>query len=224
MTWSDLTEWWLDEIATDPAYDEVVTPMLLDVLSPKAGMSYLDLGCGEGRVMRTLASAGARPVGVEMNLDLARRAGTSGPIAAGSLPDLGFFRADSFDGAVCVLVIEHVEDHGRLFAEVARVVKPGGVFGLVMNHPYWTAPGSSPISYPGDELLWRPGSYFERGTLLEPAGDQEIQFHHRTTGDIVEAASSAGWSLERLIEAPHHELVDQAGILRLLACRWRLLP
>ncbi len=224
MSWADLTEWWLEEIATDPAYDRVVTPMLLDVMSAEVGKTYLDLGCGEGRVMRMLAAAGARPIGVEMNHHLARRAVSAGPIAEGSLPDLGFLRDDSFDGAVCVLVIEHIEDHGRLFAEAARVVRPGGVLALVMNHPHWTAPGSSPISYPDDELLWRPGSYFDRGALLERAGGQEIVFHHRTMGDIVESAAFAGWSLERLIEAPHHELVDQAGILRLLACRWRLLP
>lgn len=224
MSWSDLTEWWLEEIATDPAYDRVVTPMLLDVMSAKAGKTYLDLGCGEGRVMRMLAAAGARPIGVEMNHELARRAASSGPIAEGSLPDLGFLRENSLDGAVCVLVIEHIEDHGRLFAEAARVVRSGGVLALVMNHPHWTAPGSSPISYPDDELLWRPGSYFDRGALLERAGEQEIVFHHRTMGDIVESAAVAGWSLERLIEAPHHEWADQAGILRLLACRWRLLP
>jgi len=46
----------------------------------------------------------------------------------------------------------------------------------------------------------------------------------RVTGAILDAAADAGWSLERLIEQPHHEYVAQAGIPRLLACRWRLLP
>lgn len=224
MSWSDLTDWWLDEIATDPAYEDVVTPMLLDVLSPEMGKTYLDLGCGEGRVMRALGSANAKAIGVELNLDLARRAVEAGPVVSGSLPDLGFVRDDSVDGALCVLVIEHIEDHQLLLSEAARLVRPGGVFALVMNHPFWTAPGSSPISYPDDELLWRPGSYFGRGKSLEPAGEERIVFHHRTTGDLLESAASAGWSLERMVEAPHHELVDQAGILRLLACRWRLLP
>jgi SAM-dependent methyltransferase len=223
MSWSDLTDWWLDEIATDPAYDEVVTPMLLEVLSPEPGTSYLDLGCGEGRVMRALGEAGAYPMGIELNPDLAVKAAGAGPVVLGELPDLGFLADDTVDGAFCVLVIEHVEDHEALLAEVARVVRPGGVFALVMNHPFWTAPGSTPLSDPEGEVLWRPGSYFDRGTQLEPAGDRKIAFHHRTTGDLLEAAAGAGWSLERFTEAPHHELVDQAGIPRLLACRWRLL-
>jgi hypothetical protein len=42
--------------------------------------------------------------------------------------------------------------------------------------------------------------------------------------DLLNAASAAGWSLEEMVEKPHHDLADQPGIPRLLACRWRLLP
>ena len=34
----------------------------------------------------------------------------------------------SFDGVVCVEVLEHIDGHERLFREVSRVLKPGGVF------------------------------------------------------------------------------------------------
>lgn len=224
MDWSDLTDWWLDEIDGDPAYETVVTPMLIDVLDPEPGRTYLDLGCGEGRVMRALAALDARPIGVELNLALAATAAETGPVVAGSLPELGFIRDDSVDGAACVLVIEHIEDHGRLLVELARVVSPGGVFALVMNHPFWTAPGSTPITDADFEVLWRPGSYFEPGSSIERAGEQRVVFYHRSTADLLETAASAGWSLERLVEAPHHDFPDQAGIPRLLACRWRLLP
>ena len=223
MTWSDLSDWWLTEIADDPAYESVVNPMLIDVVQPEAGRTYLDLGCGEGRVMRVMRESGANEHGVELNLPLARRAVESGPVVIGRLPALGFLRDDSYDGAFCVLVLEHIEDEGRLLAEVARVVRPGGVLGLVMNHPYWTAPGAAPMTDLDGETLWRPGDYFSPGIILEPAGEREVLFHHRTTSAILEAAAAAGWSLERFVEAPHHELVEQQGIPRLLACRWRLL-
>ncbi len=224
MSWSELTEWWLSEIESDPAYEAVVTPMLLEVLQPQTGSNYLDLGCGEGRVMRTLSHTGISAHGVELNPGLARRASSAGPTVIGMLPDLGFLRDDSYEGAYCVLVLEHIEDHDRLLAEAARVVKTGGALALVMNHPIWTPLGATPIAADDGETLWRSGEYFSPGTLSEPAGDHRVQFHHRTTGSLLEAAAAAGWSLERMVEAPHHELVDQAGIPRLLACRWRLLP
>ena len=164
MSWSDLSDWWVTEIEDDPAYEAVVNPMLLDVLQPEAGRTYLDLACGEGRVMRALKESGAAAHGVELTLALARRAADSGPVVLGRLPDLGFLRDDSYDGAYCVLALEHIEDEGRFFAEAARAVRPGGVFALVINHPFRTAPEATPISDSDGETLWRPGDYFSSGT------------------------------------------------------------
>ena len=224
MSWSDLSDWWMTEIVDDAAYEEVVTPMLLDILRPQTGLTYLDLGTGEGRVMRAVAETGTIVHGVDLNPDLARIAGEAGPVVVASLPDLGFIRDHSYDGAFCVLVLEHIEDHRRMFCEGARTVKPGGVLALVMNHPIWTAPGSTPITDREGETLWRAGAYFGSGSTIERAGEHRVEFHHRNLAELANSASDAGWSLERMIEAPHHDLAGQEGIPRLLACRWRLLP
>ena len=224
MAWPDLSDWWMSEVAEDPAYEEVVTPMLLDILHPQPGLTYLDLGSGEGRVMRAVAGTGAVVHGVDLSPDLARIAAGAGPVVVASLPDLGFVRDHTYDGAFCVLVLEHIEDHRRMFREAARTVKTGGVLALVMNHPIWTAPGSTPMTDSDGETLWRPGTYFSLGSSSEPAGDQRVVFHHRPLSELANSAADAGWLLERMIEAPHHDLAGQEGIPRLLACRWRLLP
>ena len=31
MPWSDLADWWCDELARDSAYEQVVTPLLLEI-------------------------------------------------------------------------------------------------------------------------------------------------------------------------------------------------
>ena len=224
MSWSDLGDWWVSEVTDDPAYEAVVTPMLLEILDPVSELTYLDLGCGEGRVMRSVSGRGAEVHGVELNPHLARRAARTAFTMIGELPDLGFINDDSYDGAYCVLVFEHIEDHRRLFHEVARVVRTGGRFAVVMNHPVWTAPGSTPVTDHDGETLWRPGAYFATGTTDEPAGGQRVVFHHRTMAELVNAAGGAGWALEEMIEAPHHDDLTQPGIPRLLACRWRRLP
>ena len=54
MSWSELSDWWLEELASDPAYEEVVTPLLLDVFSPEVGHRYLELGSGECRLINAV--------------------------------------------------------------------------------------------------------------------------------------------------------------------------
>lgn len=220
MSWSGLGDWWQEELATDPAYEEVVTPLLLEVLGPRPGALYADIGCGEGRVMRTLAWMGVKVIGIEVSADLATRAGLG--VVVAEVPPLPL-RDRAVEGVYLVLVLEHVPDHRGIFAEAARVVEEGGVMALVMNHPVWTAPGSTPITDSDGEILWRPGDYFSQGVTDLPAGEGTVTFHHRSMADLLNSAAEAGWALEHVTERPHHELAGQKGIPRLLACRWRLI-
>jgi SAM-dependent methyltransferase len=219
VSWTDLGDWWLSEVEDDPAYSEVVTPLLLDVLRPVSGAIYLDLGCGEGRVMRSVAESGARVWGVDLNEHMAALAG--GAIVT-NLPEIPI-RRDAVDGAYSVLTLEHIIDHETFFAEAGRVTKTGGVLAIVTNHPVWTAPNSTPITDGDGEVLWRPGDYFTSGSTDVPASEATVTFHHRPLSTLLNAAAAAGWSLQHMVEQPHHEYEDQAGIPRLLACRWRLL-
>ncbi len=219
MSWLDSSEWWREEVGEDPAYEEVVTPLLFEVLGPIRPGRFLDVGCGEGRVMRELETRGVRAHGIDINARLAASAPRAAVGDACALP----VRDRSYDVVYSVLVLEHLLDHAAFFAETARVAVRGGVLALVANHPAWTAPESTPITDFDGEVLWRPGSYFSAGVTTVPIGSAEVDFHHRPLGSLLEAAAANGWSLERLIERPHHEYEDQAGIPRLLACRWRLI-
>ena len=219
MPWTELGEWWRDELADDPAYDSVTTPLLIEILRPQAGHTYLDLGCGEGRVMRAVGDRGAKTVGLDVNEGLLE--GISTALVA-TLPDIPL-KDDSVDGVYAVLVLEHLEDHGAVFVEAARVTRPDGVFCLVSNHPYWTAPGATPIEDDGEDL-WRPGEYFGQGGTDIPIRDHLVRFEHRTMSEILNSAAAAGWSLETMVERPHHDHTSQSDVPRLLACRWRLLP
>lgn len=217
MGWPELAPWWLDEIRTDPAYVDVVDPLLTTLLHPGPGR-YLDLGCGEGRLMRVVSAYGATVHGVDLVESLA--ALTPGPSVVARLPELPI-RSGTYDGAYSVLTLEHVPDHRKFFAEAARVVKTSGVLAVVVNHPAWTAPDATPISDQYGEVLWRPGEYFSEGVTEMPAGDSTVVFHHRSMSALLNSAADAGWSMEAMVEQPHHELTDQSGIPRLLGCRWQ---
>ena len=229
MSWQQLDRWWLEEVS-DPAYSEEVLPLLIDLLQPAAGARYLDVGCGEGRVMAALRDVGAEVVGCDGSPVLLQLARRHAPVVRCELPELGWARPASFDGAFLSLVLEHLPDEAEMLAQAARVVRPGGVLVAVLNHPFFTAVGSAPIVDPEDgEVLWRVGEYLGRGYTDEPAADHQlVRFHHRPMGVLLTAAAEAGWELRRLEErgvSPAQaervpSLAGQQHIPRLLGVRW----
>lgn len=223
-----LADWWLQELADDPAYADEILPLALDLLDPQAGKTYLDLGCGEGRVMEAIIECGATAIGTDISPSLVAMASRFGETHVARVPPLAFLEDDAVDGVVIVLVLEHIADEAAVFAEAARVTRPGGVLALVINHPTWTAPGSTPILDDTGEILWRTGEYFSHGWSDEPAGEGTVRFHHRTMSQLLNSASEAGWRLDRVVEegvtpeqvAHIPALGGQEHVPRVLGVRW----
>jgi len=109
--------------------------VLEDLISVKAGR-VLDVGCGSGTMAKalkrerpdlevhgvdfsasTIAAAKANPEGVTFN---------QAPAEALPFADAWFDAVTMFD------VLEHVDDSARVLKEIARVLKPGGLFHLVL--------------------------------------------------------------------------------------------
>lgn len=225
--WTGLARWWIDEGARDPVYDEDVFPLLEDFLEEIHG-PILDMGCGEGQIMRRLAPRFV--VGCDMAPPLLVEAAAVGPVVRAKLPDLSWLRPRRFAGAVAVFVIDHIADLAGLFEQTATVIEEDGVLAVITNHPAYTAEGAGPVVDQSDgEVLWRWGRYFESHTAYEPAGCSVVAFHHRSLGQILCAASDAGWSLDRFEEravGPQavtrcSAMTGQDHMPRLLGMRWR---
>ncbi len=108
------------------------------------GRRVLDLACGEGYGVDLLAAAGASEVvGIDIEADVVRAAR-----ARYGRKGLTFRVADalatgepaaSFDVVVSLETIEHVESGPALVAEIARLLRPGGV--CVLSTPNRLATG-----------------------------------------------------------------------------------
>jgi SAM-dependent methyltransferase len=85
----------------------------------------LDVGSGVGGNLTVLGAHGPT-IGCEISLSAARLASSLGRVVVADGAHLPI--ADGSVGtAVCTEVLEHVDDPGLVFAEIARVLRPGGL-------------------------------------------------------------------------------------------------
>jgi len=105
------------------------------------GDVVLDLGCGEGRhVILAYAAADVHSIGVDLSLDdlkttRAKFRNFAEPNNRAKLFNLATanaqalpFADNTFDKLICSEVLEHIDDYRGVLSEIARVLKPGGLF------------------------------------------------------------------------------------------------
>lgn len=135
-----------------------------------SGERILDLGCGSGADLSRLRDAGADAVGLDINLADLRGSDGTNPRIVGDGGDLPLATA-SFDGVYCSNVLEHTPRPDALFAEIARVLKPGGWAWVSWTNWYSPVGGHEIIglNYLGPRLgvtLWT--RLFGRPRINEP--------------------------------------------------------
>lgn len=94
-------------------------------LTGRAG-SLLEVGCGNGDLLRRMQGLGWRVEGVESDPQAAALVSSVGlPVWCGSVEDRRY-PSDHFDAVVMSHVIEHVLDPSALLRECRRILKPNG--------------------------------------------------------------------------------------------------
>src|SRR5579871_5442624 len=126
----------------------------VDALELAPGAPVLDLACGTGDLSRDLARAGYRPVGLDVSLGMLSHNHVGAPLVQADALHLPL--ADgSVEGAVSGFALRNFVALPPVFAELARVVRPGGRIALL-------------------EVSKPPGFYFRRvvprigGLLSDP--------------------------------------------------------
>ena len=179
----------------------------LNLLGDVAGLTTAELGCGAGQVSRWLRSQGATTVGVDVShrmlvnavrLDQGEPPGLRGRWVQGDAARLPLAAA-TFDLAVSSYgALPFLPDLDVVFAEVARILRPGGRWVFSLTHPMrWCFPDD-----PGPAGLVVHRSYFDRRAYVEegPNGSATYVEQHHTIGDVVTSLSESGFTLTRLVE------------------------
>ena len=103
-----------------PDCDIIINENLYDIKDICKNKKVIDIGCGHGHNKQLIQNVGGEWIGVEKFEGGAHT-------VIGSAEKLPFDN-NTFDVAIMDAVLEHVQDVGKAFQEVSRVLKPNGKF------------------------------------------------------------------------------------------------
>lgn len=168
----------------------------LNLLGDVKGKDILEVGCGAGEISIALALKGADCTGIDISkeqLALARKRAEERNV------DVDFIQGDfeemeeiddkSKDLVVSVFALDWAQDIRKVFSDVHRILRKGGIFVFTVQHPFYNC-----FSEPDEEFELKH-SYFKRETR-----DEGIHFNIFTVGDLVNGLIETGFEVERVVE------------------------
>jgi SAM-dependent methyltransferase len=173
---------------------------------PLAGSTVLDAGCGSGAQCAWLLDEGADVVGIDLSPlmveETRRRCGDRGRYFVADLAQPLPLEPGSFDGITCSLALHYLEHWSVPLRSFADLLRPKGWAVISLEHPF------------GPPLASQRGGYFDTELVADTwlKGDLEVTqyFWRRPLAAVADAFTSAGFMIDRLVEAqPSSSSVQQ---------------
>ncbi|HXX35855.1 MAG TPA: class I SAM-dependent methyltransferase [Thermodesulfobacteriota bacterium] len=210
-------------------HKHVINPTLLNLLGDVKAKAVLDLACGEGHFSRKLAEQAKKDIqitGIDSSkalIDVAQK--KNEPFSdcirflVGDASRLDQLSSNSFDVVVCNMALMFIKRYEETIQEVARVLKPRGLFVLSILHPCFLTPGSgwiledSPDQKKGKRIGWKTDNYYLRLVyhgVMAVCDTKETYYFCRTLEDYFRALREGGFVVEDLREPlPPKELMER---------------
>lgn len=191
----------------DPAVDavqygpDIPDESSLKLLGDPQGRRLVLLGAG-GLNSIVLAQRGARvivvdprPEALERTRLAARQADVSVELNDAALHELAFLRADSVDAVLSAYGLTGVDDLGRVFRQVHRILRHQSQFVFSLPHP-----ASALLDTNSDDPLRLVRSWFDTSTRSWISDGEEGSDRPRSHGELVTGLSRAGFVIDALHE------------------------
>ena len=200
--------------ATKPHNAGYERPATLSLLPEVAGERVLDAGCGPGLYAEELLARGAELVAVDVTPEMVERArvrvgGRATFHVADLSQPLSFAKDAEFDGIISALVLDYVDDWDHVFAEFARVLKPGGWLVYSHSHPM------SDYLLLRDKVKTQP-RYFERERFaLRWSGfgtpKPLVETNRRPLAQMLNPLLRSGFLLDEVLEPLPEAVVEETN-------------
>ena len=215
---------WNDTYGLDmrnaPIRPSLIFPLLAQKIGQAKGLSFVDLGCGNGNLILAFQqTAFGSWVGIDAGKAVVESAQKSviDPrirFVHGDVSAPLAITKDSVDAVFSIFVIEELplQKLSGFFSNISRMLKNDGRAYLFTNHPVNAFHQDMEFLRRSEENQKFEGhkGYFDRepttyalSVMNQQGGHtQKADYHHKTTGDIVNGISQAGLTIHEMQEIP----------------------
>ncbi|MFC1696826.1 class I SAM-dependent methyltransferase [Nanoarchaeota archaeon] len=116
---------------------KIEIPATLSFIDKVKGKKIIDLGCGSGIYADLLIKKGAKVFGIDISkklIEIAKQEVPKGKFKVANFEKLPY-KKHTFDIAISALALHYVKDWNKVFKEVNRVLKKGGIFIFSTGNP-----------------------------------------------------------------------------------------
>ena len=214
-SWEPIADWYGKHLSQAGTFHEtIIFPNTFRLLNPKPHHTYLDLACGEGSFCRyILKQVDTNLIGLDASAQLikqasqATRAKNTRFITGDATRFATEFNPASIDGMSCMLAIQNINPLAPVLRDAATVLKPGGCFVLVMNHPAFRQPRQSGWGWDEERKLQyrRIDAYltsYEMPIIAHPGSKPSVKTYsyHRPLSEYVQELARHGFVVDALEE------------------------
>lgn len=194
--------------------------MLQTLFPDLQGNRVLDLGCGYGwHCKYAVEQDAAQVLGIDIShkmLDEAQKRNADPKIEYRlcGIEDYDY-PAAAWDCVVSNLALHYIADLDRVFANVHRTLKTGGMFLFNIEHSSFTASVHQEWVYgvDGQPLYWPIDNYFLPGERVTNFLGCEVRKQHHTLTQILMGLLHTGFVLDAVEEAePPADMMDLPGM------------
>jgi SAM-dependent methyltransferase len=174
--------------------------LLRDLLGEGDGIC-LEIGCGTGVHAAQVRELGWTPLGIDLSAGMLRHASGRLPIAQADAERLPI-RQDALPAVVAVMVHTDIPGYPAVLRDVARVLRPGGVFVHVGVHPCFC--GGFADRSDLNAVVIRPGyldGHWTKASWTDKGVRAKVGATHRPLPELMNAFLDAGLAFERFAES-----------------------
>ena len=176
----------------------------LHLIGDVGGKRVLEIGCGGGHCAIAFAKRGAIATGIDISDQqikfaraLAKRENVDATFLRRGVEDLSPIPEESQDVVFSAYALIYVKRLDCCFAEVHRVLRPGGLFVFSLDHPFWCCLAEKELRI---EHSYFDAEYSYEWEQTGLKGRPRVRQYQRTVGNYYRLLRNAGLEVLDIIE------------------------